>query len=87
MRWNRWRTPPELLAAADLARASGIGARALPAAYHVLDRAGAVLLETTDGHDAWRVLCDDPRARAKVDAADHSVVYAHRRQGAMGGSQ
>lgn len=54
--------------------------RPLPELYAVIDRDGAAICYTPDPHVAWRVLCDDDRAVAKVDAADHSRIFAVTRR-------
>lgn len=54
-----------------------------PTMFVVLGPRGVVLHETADSHRAFRLLCSDPRARAKANAADHKIVYAHRRSSAI----
>ena len=75
--FNRWTRATD--GSWDPAAARRRVGQPLPALYHVLDARGAVLHETADSHRAYRLLVNDERARAKVAAHDHAIVYAHRR--------
>lgn len=61
--------------------------RPLPRMYAILDFDGAVLLECSDGGDAWDWLCVLPDARAKVDADNHARVFAYRNRPWSDGKQ